>query len=385
MKIVFFSNYMNHHQESVSNELYRLTDGNYYFVACEEFDEKRLSLGYEDMNKRYDFIIRPYEDKEQEKLALNLALDADVMIFGSGNRKYLNARMKQKKLAFMYSERLYKKGFNLIKLLPRVYRAYLTSRRCRKNNLHMLCASAYTPLDMNRFFEFNKLYKWGYFPEVTTYSDVNALIEQKKKNSIVWVARFIDWKHPEIPVEIAKHLKADGYDFGLKMIGSGEELEKIKAMVERENLEDVVDIAGSMSPIEVRKNMEESEIFLTTSDKQEGWGAVLNESMNSACAVVASHAIGSAPFLINDGENGFIYQDGNFEDVCKKIKYLLDNPKKRKELSKNAYDTMISEWNPENAAKKVLELSEYLLNGNNGTPFKNGVCSKAEILKDDWM
>ena len=49
--------------------------------------------------------------------------------------------------------------------------------------------------------------------------------------------------------------------------------------------------------------MEKSEIFLFTSDKGEGWGAVLNESMNSACAVVASHAIGSVPFLLKDGEN----------------------------------------------------------------------------------
>ena len=43
--------------------------------------------------------------------------------------------------------------------------------------------------------------------------------------------------------------------------------------------------------------MESSHIFLLfTSDRNEG--AALNESMNSGCAVVASDAIGSVPYLM---------------------------------------------------------------------------------------
>ena len=44
--------------------------------------------------------------------------------------------------------------------------------------------------------------------------------------------------------------------------------------------------------------MEESEIYLVTSDRKEGWGAVVNEAMNSGCAVVADHMIGAAPWMI---------------------------------------------------------------------------------------
>lgn len=51
-----------------------------------------------------------------------------------------------------------------------------------------------------------------------------------------------------------------------------------------------------MKASEVRSYMEKADIYLFTSDFNEGWGAVLNESMNSGCAVVASHAIGSVPF-----------------------------------------------------------------------------------------
>ena len=132
--------------------------------------------------------------------------------------------------------------------------------------------------------------------------------------------------------------------------------------------------------------MEQSQIFLFTSYRNEGWGAVLNESLNSGCAVVASHAIGSVPFLLQDGKNGFIYKDGDINDLFNKVKYLLDNEAERINMQKSAYETIINEWNAENAAKKLIELLTKLLNGENvETLFESGVCSKAKILKDNWF
>ena len=64
---------------------------------------------------------------------------------------------------------------------------------------------------------------------------------------------------------------------------------------------------------------------------------------------------------------------------------LLDEPNYRKKLAENAYKTMIEEWNAENAANCFLEFANTLLDGRKGVYLKaNGVCSKAEILKDDW-
>jgi len=131
--------------------------------------------------------------------------------------------------------------------------------------------------------------------------------------------------------------------------------------------------------------MEKSEIFLFTSDRNEGWGAVANESMNSACAVIANSAIGSVPFLIKDGENGYMYKDGDVDEIYSKVKKLLDNAEERKRLSKNAYKTMTDEWNPKNAAKKLVKLSETMLEGEyKPFPFADGVCSRADKLSDNW-
>ena len=101
--------------------------------------------------------------------------------------------------------------------------------------------------------------------------------------------------------------------------------------------------------------------------------------MNSCCAVVGSEVIGSVPFLINNNENGLIHKDQDAEDLYQKVKFLLDNPQKRIDISKKAYETMVNEWNAENAAKKLVELSKAIIRGKKKTNlFSNGVCSKAE-------
>ncbi len=69
------------------------------------------------------------------------------------------------------------------------------------------------------------------------------------------------------------------------------------------------------------------------------------------------------PFLIDNDKNGLIYQDGDIDDLYAKITFLLDNEKKRIEVSKNAYQTMVTEWNPKNAAKKLIYVSSNVSNG----------------------
>ena len=157
-------------------------------------------------------------------------------------------------------------------------------------------------------------------------------------------------------------------------------------MVSEYNLENEVHMLGSMKPEQVRKYMEQSQIYLFTSDRNEGWGAVLNESMNSACAVVASHAIGSVPFLLKDGENGLIYKDGDEEDLYRKVKMLLNNPDLCQQYGKQAYFTIVDEWNAETATKRFLNLSQAILNENiKPDLILDGPCSKADILNDNWF
>ncbi len=82
--------------------------------------------------------------------------------------------------------------------------------------------------------------------------------------------------------------------------------------------------------------MERAEIYLFTSDRQEGWGAVLNEAMNSGCAVLTSHEIGATPYLVKDGENGIVFKSRDQKDLNRRLYELMENGK-AESLGRAAY------------------------------------------------
>ena len=171
------------------------------------------------------------------------------------------------------------------------------------------------------------------------------------------------------------------YSIGSNMIlgvKRGTSKETIREQIRKYNLVDCVNLLGAMSPEEVRTMMEKSEIFLFTSDRNEGWGAVLNEAMNSACAIVAGNEIGSVPYLLSDEFNGCVYMDNDFDSLYKKVRHLIDDKNERCTISKNAYLTIINYWNADNAANRFLQLSQAIMEGSKAPDlFEENICSKA--------
>lgn len=252
--------------------------------------------------------------------------------------------------------------------------------------IYMLCASAFTAGDYAKFGLFKrKCYKWGYFPEMRRYDSINDVMRQKDKKMLLWCGRFLDLKHPDDAIEIAERLRDAGYNFVLKLIGSGEMEPLLRKRIKESNLENNVEFLGTMSPESVRDVMEKAGIFLFTSDRKEGWGAVLNEAMNSGCAVIASHLAGATPYLVEDGRNGYVYESGNVDELYRKVRYLLNCPEKQDELGMSAYSTIVELWNADVAAERFVKLSNAILEGDK-TPdlFSTGPCSRAEIIQEDW-
>ena len=380
--VAFVSNYYTHHQSAFASVMYRLTNGNFIFVETEDFEDERVKLGWK--IEKPDYVKKINNFRETNADIIKFISECDVVIIGSAPLNLLKQRFKNNNLTFVYSERIYKKGFCFYKL-P-FHFCILQKKYGIQKPLFLLAASAYASYDYSRAGVFiNKAFKWGYFPEAKRYEDIEGIISSKEKNSILWAGRFLDWKHPDAAIRAAKKLKENGYKFELNIIGTGAMEQELKKMISDYNLENEVHMLGSMKPEQVREYMEQSQIYLFTSDRNEGWGAVLNESMNSACAVVASHEIGSVPFLLKDGKNGFIYKDGDEEDLYRKVKLLLDKPDLCRQYGSSAYSTIINEWSAETAAERFIELAESILSGNKRPDlFTDGPCSIAKKLKDGW-
>lgn len=378
MKLVFVTNYYNHHQSSLSKAMYDLAQHSYAFIETSPISAERLSMGW-GREEKPAYVLQAYKSREEKRRCLELIYQADVVIWGSCPFYMLLRRLRAGKLTFAYSERIFKQGFFGIPFWGRAIKYFVKLAPYQKNHF-LLCASAYAAGDYNRIALFRgRCFKWGYFPPTLAYSpqELFSLKSKNQKCSILWAGRLVGFKHPEIPVLLAERLCQRGLDFQMKLIGSGELEMQVKSMIEGKGLSAYVEMLGAMSPNDVRRHMEQSDIFLFTSDCGEGWGAVLNESMNSGCAVVASSAAGSSAFLIRDGENGFIYESGNLEDLFSKVSSLIEQPEMRKNMGVQASHTISDEWNASVAAKRVIELSDALLQ-NGPLPFSEGICSVAK-------
>ena len=375
MKIVFVSNFLNHHQIPICKEYLRLAD-EFWFVSTDSSG----SQGFQ-VNTEAEYVLH-YDMKEDNDKAVQKIIDADIAIMGSCPNELVELRAKTNKLTYIYSERLFKKGI-WRRFIPRT-RKCINSRflKCSDKNVYVLAASAYLPFDLSLIgFPLNKVLKWGYFPQCKEYENIEELINNKKKHSILWVGRFLQWKHPEYAIGAVYLLKKRGYSVELNMIGEGECFCKISDMIKKLSLEDCVFLHGSKDSVTVRSFMEKSEVFLFTSDKKEGWGAVLNEAMNSGCAVVASDGTGAAPWLIEHKKNGMIYKSGNVNDLFLKTKMLLDDCDMQRSIGREAYLTIKDQWNEKNAAERLVDISKNLIE-HKDYEFQSGVCSKVPIIKN---
>lgn len=376
---------MNHHQLPLCRELAKQDDVEFTFIATKPIDSERLRLGYADLNG-LSFVFRSYDDGDAEKTAERICFESDVLIIGDAAQRYYIRRLTQGKPTLRYSERIFKTGLlHSYSLRARVNMQKLHGRY-RNDPVWLLCAGAYTASDFNRMGAYkNKCLKWGYFPEFREYSSVSELISGKRSFSLLWAGRFIDWKHPELAIETALFLKKQNIEFHLDMIGTGYEWDKIRKSVDELGLSDHVSVLGAQPPENVRAYMEKSDIFLFTSDFNEGWGAVLNEAMNSGCAVVASHAIGAVPFMIENRKNGLIYKNGDKQSLFESVMLALKNDGLRKAIQQSAYETVRDKWNPAAAAKRLTAVCRRLRDGDTVQYCADGPCSKAEVLKNNWF
>ncbi len=377
MKILFCSNYFTHHQKPLSDQLDVLTNHNYIFLGCKEMDVERRNLGWDnDQIPSYVYNVRDAGRWVRIQ-------KSDVLIAGSFPEKLLRSYI-QAGLFFRYSERPLKEGNILLKYPLRFLRWHYYNPPWKK--IYLLCASAFTAVDYRKFGLFrNRCYKWGYFPSTRQYTDVDTPFASKSEITLLWCGRFLHWKHPDHAIMLADNLKKAGIPFILKLIGTGPMEEFLRKSVQDKELYDRVEFVGTMSPDQVRDYMEQAGIFLFTSDRREGWGAVLNEAMNSGCAVIASDAIGAVPYLIKNEENGLVYHSGDINELIEKVKWLLCDPEEQRRLGKAACSTIMNLWNAEVAAERLLQLSQAILDGDSKPDlFKDGPCSRAEIIREDW-
>lgn len=391
MKIVFYSLILNNHQANIADELWELTNHQFCFVELANLQAEHRKGDTRDYTD-CPYLLRAWESSQSYAKAMILAREAECCVFsGILALPFQKERLKLGRLSFDMSERWLKRGIiNLFS--PSIFKMFLSYHLGGWGHkpLYKLCCSAFAAQDQRKLLTFkNKCYKWGYFTKVNNdLSKISSRFTDGQFFSLMWCSRYLKCKHPELPVMMAARLKRLGYKFSLDMYGRGEYESQTKSLVSKLEVEDVVHFMGTKPNDELLQDMQQHHIFLFTSDQNEGWGAVANESMSNGCVLVASDAIGSVPYLVKPNVSGVLFRAPRvssgftspdlsaLDSLCDKVGYLFDHPSKLQDISRSGVKQIQDIWSPQVAAHRLLRLVECLQQGID-SGLEDGPCSKA--------
>lgn len=151
-------------------------------------------------------------------------------------------------------------------------------------------------------------------------------VARKEKNTICYVGRLIPHKHVDDLIEAVKIVKKSIPGIRLKVVGGGQELERLKALTSRLKLESSVTFFGVVPEYkDMIKELKGSQLLVLPSTR-EGFGIVLVEAFASNVPCVAYRSDGVVE-VIDEEENGFLVKQRDIRELARRIKQLLTNKK----------------------------------------------------------
>lgn len=366
-KLILITNYVNIHSLPLCEAFYERLKDDFLVLETSQIDDFRSKMGWINVHKEY---IKKYDEHIED------VLDAETVIYGGIIDKHISARIDNGKLTFLCTERPYKIPTDRSNYLKRRLGAYLHFGRYQKDNFWLLTMSAYAYEDMQSFHNFtDHALKWGYFPSFHSYNE-NVLIRHNEKLELMWSGRMVSWKHPEVIEDIVQYLEQTSIPYHFTVVGNGDSYDELTAKFQNNKY---VEFLGYIQNELVLEKMRLTDIFIFSSDRQEGWGVVLNEAMNAGCTVFANNEIGSVPELLKNGENGYIYSTK--QELLLLLDKYVRNRNNDNKLGIQAYETIKNEWNPQNAVDRFLDLLDKYKQTGKIEPYAEGILSAAKRFK----
>jgi len=177
----------------------------------------------------------------------------------------------------------------------------------------------------------------------------------KKQPIIIYSGRISPEKGLHILIKAVHLLKKDSYDVFGVILGHASDiqyLKQIQLMIKKYRIENQFYFGGVAE--DIYPWLLKAQIAVIPSFSESMSFSIL-EAWNCKLPVVASR-VGGIPELISDGQNGLLFEPGDFSDLAKKVIYLLKNLDIRKQLGIKGYETLIKSFSANNFIYQIEKL-----------------------------
>jgi len=135
-------------------------------------------------------------------------------------------------------------------------------------------------------------------------------------------------KDPETVIRVLKYLQASRPETPLRVFSSHRKPKEIPR-----------EIYQRLPSLEKAREIYSRSLVWLLGSYSEGFGVPVLEAMACGCAVVST-SCGGPEDIIQNGENGFLVEVGNVEQIVNRIQKLLDDGELRQRFVKNSKETL---------------------------------------------
>lgn len=164
-------------------------------------------------------------------------------------------------------------------------------------------------------------------------------------------------KNPLALVEALARLRDRGVDARLRLAGPASEQDYVlllRRRIAELKLEDHVSLLVSIGSEQVRAELATASVFALVSF-EEGSPMGIEEAMAAGVPVVTSNRCGM-PYMVRDGESGFLVNPHDTEDIAERLGRLLTAPGLRAAMSENSRRIAHDRFHPMTVAQRTREV-----------------------------
>jgi len=170
----------------------------------------------------------------------------------------------------------------------------------------------------------------------TQYTPV---IGPREQNRIVFVGRLTAEKQVEVILKAMTKLDP-ALDVSLDIVGGGDQRKQLEALAHQLGLQDRVTFHGRTTDAELRALLSRASLFVIASIAELQSIATM-EAMASVLPIVAADAV-ALPHLVHDGENGYLFEPGNVNELAARLTDVLTaDPAEYERMQRASLDGVI--------------------------------------------
>jgi glycosyltransferase involved in cell wall biosynthesis len=145
----------------------------------------------------------------------------------------------------------------------------------------------------------------------------------------------------------------DKYRNRLKLkIGGNGEIQHLKYLIQKYNIEDIVEFIGWVVAEEKKKVLNNADVFILPS-YNEGVPISILEAMSYGKSIIATN-VGGIPEIVEKNRNGLLIEPGKHEQIEQAINTLLEHPELIKEFGKNS-EQMVQKHLPHSVMEELTD------------------------------